>query len=189
MSLNELNTCPLCPKRGQVWRRRKSCPWCAEWLRPHVPMSFLRRGHGGRVTGCLLVVSTGVSTAGPRGTCTSGCSLWPGEEIPGHLQLPFISRGVRPEPSEKAAGGLCPARCKHQKTETNVSQPGSAQLCPFAALNMRVQIDLVPAPPHPSHPFSGKTDSFMCRYHVVICAALPVAIVFQERLLPDRRDG
>lgn len=49
------------------------------------------------------------------------------------------------------------------------SSLAALKLCPFTVLNMHVQIDLVCLPPQPNHPFPLKTDSFMCRYHVIMC--------------------
>lgn len=132
-------------------------------------MYSLGSGHRGRVIGYLLVVSAGMLTVGLRGTSILGCSLLLGEEITGHLQLPLIRHRVRLEPSEKPVGGFCPVLWKYKKTETNVFQPSSTKLCPFTVLNMLVQIDLVHFPPQPHHPFSLKTDSFMCCYHVILC--------------------
>lgn len=121
------------------------------------------------IIGFLLVVSGAVLNVGLRGTPVLGCSLLLGEEITGHLQLPLISRGVWLEPSERPVGGCRWMAGKYNETETNVFQLSSPKLCPFTVLNMHVQIDLVCLPPQPNHPFPLKTDSFMCRYHVIMC--------------------
>lgn len=134
-------------------------------LNVHCLKDESRRG----IIGFLLVVGRAVLNVGLRGTPVLGCSLLLGEEITGHLQLPLISRGVWLEPSERPVGGCRWMAGKYNETETNVFQLSSTKLCPFTVLNMHVQIDLVCLPPQPNHPFPLKTDSFMCRYHVIMC--------------------
>lgn len=77
---------------------------------------------------------------------------------------------------------------KYNETETNVFQLSSTKLCPFTVLNMHVQIDLVCLPPQPNHPFPLKTDSFMCRYHVIMCCCAASSDSVSEGL-PSRHKG
>lgn len=78
---------------------------------------------------------------------------------------------------------------KYNETETNVFQPSSTKLCPFTVLNMHVQIDLVCLPPQPNHLFPPKTDSFMCRYHVIMCCCAASSYSVSEGLTSRHKGG